>query len=131
MKLCGISEGHIKKILADKEVNEQIRQKYEITLRLGEDNYYYIIALLMAYLYHRNGYSEGYTAKDIKDAGTDLEISKISDLEIEKLSAYMEELCDLNVLRNTDDNRYLFTRFTFFQMMGTSDDVEEKLMEYM
>lgn len=126
-----VSEGHIKKILADKEFNEQIRQKYEITLRLGEDNYYYIIALLMAYLYHRNGYSEGYTAKDIKDAGTDLEISKISDLEIEKLSAYMEELCDLNVLRNTDDNRYLFTRFTFFQMMGTSDDVEEKLMEYM
>ena len=126
-----VSEEHIKKILADKEFNEQIRQKYFITLKLGEDNYYYIIALLMAYLYHRNGYSEGYTAKDIKAAGTYLEIPKLSDLENEKLSAYMEELRELNVLRSTDDNKYLFTRFTFFQMMGTSDDVEEKLMDYM
>ena len=126
-----VSEDHIKRVLADPEFTQQIREKYIITLKLDEDNYYYLIALIMAYLYHNNGYSEGYSAQDISTAGNDLEISKISDLDIIKLQAFMEELRELNVLRSTDDTHYLFTRFTFFQMMGTSSEVEDKLVEYM
>ena len=126
-----VSESHIKKILADPEFTQQIRQKFEITLSLDEDNYYYLIALIMAYLYHSNGYSDGYSAEDIHRAGSELDILKVSDLSIQKLLAYMEELRELNVLRNTDDTHYLFTRFTFFQMMGTSSEVEDKLVEFM
>ena len=126
-----VSEDHIKRVLADPEFTQQIREKYVITLKLDEDNYYYLIALIMAYLYHNNGYSEGYSAQDISDAGNELGISKISDLDIFKLQAFMEELRELNVLRSTDDTHYLFTRFTFFQMMGTSSEVEDKLVEYM
>lgn len=126
-----ISESHIKKILADPEFMQQIREKFIITLRLDEDNYYYLIALIMAYLYHQNGYNEGYSAEDIHNAGSELDINKISDLDITKLSAFMEELKELNVLRSTDDTHYLFTRFTFFQMMGTSSEVEDKLADYM
>lgn len=126
-----VSEAHIKKVLADPEFMQQIREKYVITLKLDEDNYYYLIALIMAYLYHRNGYNEGYSAEDIQKAGKELDISKISELSISKLTAFMEELNELNVLRSIDDTRYLFTRFTFFQMMGTSSEVEDKLVEYM
>ena len=126
-----VSEAHIKKVLADPEFMQQIREKYVITLKLDEDNYYYLIALIMAYLYHRNGYNEGYSAEDIQNAGKELDISKISELSISKLTAFMEELNELNVLRSIDDTRYLFTRFTFFQMMGTSSEVEDKLVEYM
>lgn len=126
-----VSEEHIKKVLADPEFMEQIREKYIITLKLDEDNYYYLIALLMAYLYHSNGYNEGYSAADIKSAGIELEIEKISNLENAKLESFMEELKELNVLRNTDETHYLFTRFTFFQMMGTRAEVEDKLVEYM
>lgn len=126
-----VSEEHIKKVLADPEFMQQIREKYMITLKLDEDNYYYLIALLMAYLYHCNGYSEGYSAEDIKNAGNELEISKISNLELNKLESFMEELKELNVLRNTSENQYLFTRFTFFQMMGTRAEVDDKLVEYM
>ena len=60
-----------------------------------------------------------------------MEISKISSLDANKLNAFMEELKELNVLRNTDENKYLFTRYSFFQMMGTSSDVDDKLVEYM
>ncbi len=126
-----ISEDHIKKVLADPEFMEQIREKYIITLKLDEDNYYYLIALIMAYLYHANGYNEGYSAEDIKNAGKALDIAKIARLNDDKLSAFMEELKELNVLRSTDDTHYLFTRFTFFQMMGTSSEVDDKLVEYM
>ena len=126
-----VSEDHIKRVLADPEFTQQIREKYIITLKLDEDNYYYLIALLMAYLYHNNGYSEGYSAEDIMEAGRELDVSKIADLDIVKLRAFMDELCELNVLRSTDDTHYLFTRFTFFQMMGTSSEVEDKIVEYM
>lgn len=126
-----VSEEHIKKVLADPDFMQQIREKYIITLKLDEDNYYYLIALIMAYLYHSNGYSEGYSAEDIKTAGNDLGIAKIGQLDDIKLYTFMEELKELNVLRNTDDKHYLFTRFTFFQMMGTRSEVDDKLEEYM
>lgn len=126
-----VSEDHIKKVLSDPAFMQQIREKFEITLKLDEDNYYYLIALLMAYLYHSNGYSAGYTAGDIKAVGTELGITRISALEEAKLSAFMEELKELNVLRSTDASHYLFTRVTFFQMMGTSTEVDDKLEPYM
>lgn len=126
-----ISEDHIKKVLADSEFTDQIREKFFITLKLDEDNYYYLIALIMAYLYHGNGYNEGYSASDIKDAGKTLDISKIARLDDDKLIAFMEELKELNVLRSTDDSHYLFSKFSFFQMMGTSTEVDDKLVEYM
>ena len=126
-----ISEEHIKKVLADPEFMDQIREKFIITLKLDEDNYYYLIALIMAYLYHNNGYNEGYSVADIKEAGKDIGIAKIAKLDNDKLFAFMEELKELNVLRSTDDNHYLFTRFSFFQMMGTSSEVDNKLVEYM
>lgn len=126
-----VSEKHIKKVLADPEFTQQIREKFLITLKLDEDNYYYLIALLMAYLYHDKGYSEGYSAADIKNVCNELQIAKIDNLEISKLEALMEELRELNVLRNTDETHYLFTRFTFFQMMGTRSEVDDKLEEYM
>lgn len=126
-----VSEEHIKKVLADPEFTQQIREKYIITLKLDEDNYYYLIALLMAFLYHNNGYNEGYSAADIKNVGVEMEIAKIANLENAKLESFMEELKELNVLRNTDETHYLFTRFTFFQMMGTRAEVDDKLEEYM
>lgn len=126
-----ISEEHIKKVLADSEFTEQIREKFFITLKLDEDNYYYLIALIMAYLYHGNGYNEGYSATDIKEAGKYLDIAKIAKLDDEKLYAFMEELKELNVLRSTDETHYLFSKFSFFQMMGTRTEVDDKLLEYM
>lgn len=126
-----VSEEHIKKVLADLEFTQQIREKFIITLKLDEDNYYYLIALLMAFLYHNNGYNEGYSALDIKKAGTELEIGKIANLDITKLETFMEELKELNVLRNTEATHYLFTRFQFFQMMGTRVEVDDELEKYM
>ena len=52
-------------------------------------------------------------------------------LDVYANEAFMEELKELNVLRSTDETHYLFTRFTFFQMMGTVTEVEDKLVGYM
>lgn len=43
----------------------------------------------------------------------------------------MQELLELNILRHTVQNLYLFSKYNFFQMMGTSDEIDDKLLEYM
>ena len=67
----------------------------------------------------------------MKVTGADLVISRMASLDESKLAAFMEELKELNVLRSTDDTHYLFTRVAFFQMMGTSNEVDTKLESYM
>lgn len=126
-----VSAEHIKKILADTEFTREIRNKFEITLGVDEDKYYDAIALIMAYLYHENGYSRGYDANDIKKVSEEFEITKISELSIDKLNAFLEELKDLNIFRNTDATHYLFARLNFYQMMGSRSEVEDKMFAYM
>lgn len=126
-----VSAEHIKKVLADKEFTSEIREKFEITLGVDEDKYYDAIALIMAYLYHENGYSKGYDANDIQTVSEELGITKISKLSIDELNAFLEELKDLNIFRNTDATHYLFARFNFYQMMGSRSEVEDKMLTYM
>ena len=63
--------------------------------------------------------------------GQDLGIARMQGLSIENIRALMEELRELNVLRRTANGRYLFTRYNFFQLMGTRDELEEALLIYM
>lgn len=126
-----VRESHIKKVLADKGFMEQIQEKFDITLRLDDDNYYHIIALLISNLYHEKGDTDGYTPKEVQEEGEIYEISKIEELSLDKLTALMEELCELNVLRKTSDDKYLFNQYRFHQMMGSHKEVDDKLMKYM
>lgn len=126
-----VSENHIKKILADSNFMDEVREKFSITLRLGGDDYYFIIALIMAYLYHENGYRNGYASSEILDVANEFDIAKISSLDVNRVEALMEELKELNVLRKVGEKGYLFSRVAFYQMMGTRNDVETKLMDYM
>lgn len=126
-----VEQEHIKKVLAEEGFLQQVREKFEITLRLDEDNYYYIIALLMASLYHNNGYSNGYSAYDILEEGRNYLVKKIEDAGLEKISVFLDELCELNVLRRLKEDRYVFNRYNFFQMMGSREEVDNKLEECM
>lgn len=113
----------------------QIREKFEITLKLDEDNMYYIIALLMAYLYHENvnsaSESEGFSAKDIIEAAKNYSVKKVADQTEIVIDGLMQELLELNIFRQTVNNLYLFSRYSFFQMMGTAMEVDDKLEQYM
>lgn len=130
-----VNPNHIKKVLSDSYFMNQIREKFEITLKLDEDNMYYIIALLMAYLYHQNANfateSEGFSAKDIIEAAKEYSVKKVATQKEDVIEGLMQELMELNILRQTVNDLYLFSRYSFFQMMGTSADVEDKLEQYM
>lgn len=129
-----VTSNHIKKVLADAEFTNQVWEKFEITLKLDEDNMYYILALLVAYLYHQDSLaanSTGVTPEDVISAAKELSIRKVAIQTVAVIEGYMQELKELNVFRQTVDEQYLFSKYSFFQMMGTIDEVENKLMEYM
>ncbi|MGN0299681.1 MAG: hypothetical protein ACI4C1_10960, partial [Lachnospiraceae bacterium] len=126
-----IQVNHIKKVLADVEFRKQIQEKFDITLEVDEDHYYYIIALLLARLYHTYGSEEGYSPEDIKQEADNYEIPCMQSMSVENIAALMEELRELNVLRVTSKNHYLYYRYSFFQMMGSVEEVDEKILKYM
>ena len=126
-----VKKEHIKKVLAEQSLQHDIREKFFITLKVGDDDYYYIIALLVAYHYHENKSSNGCNAQELLQLGQVFSIQKITALDEEKLTALMEEMRELNVLQYTGDGRYRFTRHSFCQMMGTTQQIEDELLKYM
>lgn len=126
-----VRKEHIKKVLAEQSLQQDIREKFFITLKVGEDDYYYIIALLVAYHYHKNKSQNGCSAADLIELARMLEIGKLSDMGTEKISAFMEEMRELNVLQHIGDGRYRFARHSFCQMMGTVQQIDDELLKYM
>ena len=121
----------VKKVLADKTLLQEIKKKFDITLGVGDDDYYNIIALLVAYHYYQEKSQNGCSVDDVKEIADGFYIKKISTLDTEKISALMEEMRELNVLQYTEDGRYRFTRYNFCQMMGTIQEINDKLEKYM
>ena len=125
-----VSEDHIKKVLGEDNLQEEIRQKFFITLTVGSDNYYLLIAMITAYLY-KNDEGICVTPNDFLTFAKDFEIKDIAALSPEKVAALMEEMRELNVLQHNGEHGYRFTHFSFFQMMGTKAYLEQELEKYM
>lgn len=125
-----VSETQIQKILANEDFTAKIKEKFNITLALDKDNYYEILALSLAYLCLDQGIGIGYTSKEILSNIQEFNISKVSNLSIERISMLMDELVDLNIFRETDAGRYVFSRQNFMQLMGTQDEIFEALCGY-
>ena len=128
-----ISEEHIKKVLADRDFTKDIKTKIEITLRLGEDKYYFVIANLLAHLYYNQNQIDGYSPQEILNAGAEFGLIKEPLLpeSPEKVGALMEELCELNILRKTSTEKYLFSRQRILRIVGTLSEVEDALLKLM
>ena len=122
-----VSESHVQNVLGEESFNEEIKNKINMTLRLGDDKYYYVIAKLMAYRYHNDDNVAGYSAEDIlftaEEFGLENSLPKVKQIE-----ALLKELCELNILRETDKGKYLFVRQRFLNMIGTSDEIEDEIM---
>lgn len=121
-----VSRDHIKKTLADDTLRDQIRDKFDITLHVGQDNYYYIIALLGAYRYYCYK-SSSFSAQDIHDDACDCGIAKLEALSVDSIHALMEEMRELNVLQVVTADHYRFTRENFRVMMGSEDKVIDEI----
>lgn len=122
-----ITTRQISQVLADKEFMAAIKEKFEITLRLGDGNYYYILALLLALLYEEKENSEGYNIDEILDMANNVGISLLDVLSKEHISALLDELCDLNILRMVGSG-YAFRTRSFRDLLGSKEDLENQLL---
>lgn len=122
-----ITERHIQIVLSDENFNEQIKNKINMTLRLGDDKFYYVIAHLMAWRYHNDDDVDGYSAKDILQTATEYGLENLLPKNVEQIEALLKELCYLNILRETDKGKYLFVRQRFLNMMGTTDEIADEI----
>lgn len=125
-----VTEAQIQKILANENFTAQIKNKFDITLALGDDCYYDIIAHLMSWLCYDRGIGTGYTVSDILEIGREFGIKRIMDMSADKLSMFVDELVDLNIFRKSGKDRYVFSRRNFMRLMGTQDMVFDKLSSY-
>lgn len=125
-----IKEAHMKKALADKSLEEQIRDKFLITLRADEDDYYYLIALLAAYHYHNSKEYTGTAPEAILEIAEGYGIEKITALSRDKIGALMEEMLELNVFRRNSSGSYRFSRQSFCEMMGSIQIIDDEILKY-
>jgi len=123
-----VKEGHIQSVLGEESFNEEIKNKVNMTLRLGDDKFYYVIAHLMAWRYHKDDNIEGYSAQDIFNTADEYGLEELLPPSVEQIEAILKELCELNILREVDKGKYLFVRQRFLSMMGTSEELEAEIM---
>jgi len=126
-----LDENHIKTLLGQKDFLFEIEDRFRITLQVDKDYMYDILAKAMAYHYHENGIGKGASAKDILNICREFGIGKIADLPEESVQALMEELTELNIFSpEAGGDKYVFNRYSFFQMIGNEDQVFEQLWQY-
>ena len=124
-----VTDDHLRRVMSDKEFVEKIKEKFEITLTLDEDqgSYYYPLALLIGWMYNVAHSKDGYTARDVLHHARDLKIAPLDTLDEEKIDALLQELQDLNILRRVSSNSYLLASKNFRDLLGSDEEIFEKL----
>ena len=126
-----VSDEHLRRVMSDKEFVQQIHEKFEITLKLDEDqgSCYYPLALLIGWMYNVANSKSGYTAQDVYHHARDLQIAPLNTLDVEKIDALLQELQDLNILRSVSNNSYLLASKNFRDLLGSDEEIFEKLQK--
>ena len=124
-----VTDDHLRRVMSDKEFVEKIKEKFEITLTLDEDqgSFYYPLALLIGWMYNVAHTKDGYTARDVLHHARDLKIAPLDTLDEEKIDALLQELQDLNILRRVSSNSYLLASKNFRDLLGSDEEIFDKL----
>ena len=124
-----LDDEYLKNMLGKRDFQDEINKKFQITLKLDDDNYYEIIALVIAMAYYENNRPVHIGIKNIKDTCYIYGVDKIAEMTNVELENLLGEMVELNLLRKVEDN-YEFNRYAFWHMMGTETEVEERLESY-
>lgn len=127
-----LDERHLKTVLGHSDFLEKIEEKFRITLQLDTDDLYDILANAMAYHYYSEGIGRGASAGAILNICKEFEIGKVAVMSEDKIKALLEEMEELNILRleRVGAERYIFNRYSFFQMLGSEEDVFNQLIKH-
>ena len=122
-----VSNDLIGRVLADNHFIFEIRKKFEMTIEL--EKMYYLIALLLCHLSYDSPKKIGYTVKDIFRAARELDVKSFFAWKEEQVDAFLDELCDLNMLRRESPHTYAFASDNFRYILGSDSEILDRLIE--
>ncbi len=125
------------RLLADDDFRNLRKERLLMTLGIDvEENSYYdtLAYALCSFSYESDDIMNyGMTAKELYEECYGFNPhSSIAKLDVHKVDALLKELVILNILRTETDGeetRYLFSRASFIEMLGTKTQVEDHLLE--
>ena len=124
-----LDDEYLKNMLGKKDFQDEINKKFQITLKLDDDNFYEIIALVIAEAYYEKNRPVHVSIEKIKETCYIYDIDKIADMNDTELDNLLGEMVELNLLRKVD-GQYEFNRYAFWHMMGSESEVDAHLTEY-
>lgn len=126
-----VNEGHIKKVLSDSAFMSKVNEKLEASLFTEEKghSHYHIIALIFAYLYYDLPTEKKYTIDDLMRVADEYKITRLLNLNKEKIEELLNEMWDLNIL-SKEDEYYRFATEGFRELLGSRKQVEDSISDY-
>lgn len=124
-----VSREHMKKVLVQPGLQEEIRARFMDALDAAGDNVCYVLALLAANYYADCEQKEA-GAQDLQRLAIELDIRRIADLSVEEITVLLEEMCRQNILKKSAGGRYRFARYNFCQLFGTLKEIDDELTKY-
>ena len=124
-----LDDDYLKNMLGKSDFQEEINEKFRITLHLDDDNYYEILALAVAMVYYDNNRPVSVDISEIRDICLICGVEKITKLSDSELLTLLDEMVALNLLRR-NEGKFEFNRYAFWHMMGTESEVNRKLDKY-
>jgi hypothetical protein len=138
-----LSDGQLRRIFSDRELNRAIKEKINITLNL--DPRYEVLASIIAALYYEGDNEQadisiGYSVKKIMEYAAKNQVSYMkdkeknetalmADLSDDQIRTLLSELVDMRILwTNEAESFYRFRRNSFLGTIGTEESVLAFLM---
>lgn len=118
-------------MLADSEFKAKVNEKLEASLFTEEKgrSHYHILALILAYLYYEMPTEKKYTVEDILRVAEEYKITRILNINREKLEELLYEMWDLNII-SKEDNFYRFATEGFRELLGGRKQIEDEMGKY-
>ncbi|MBR2178892.1 MAG: ATP-binding protein [Selenomonadaceae bacterium] len=124
-----LNDEYLKNMLGKRDFQDEINKKFQITLKLDDDNYYEIIALVIATAYYEQGRPVSVSASEIREVCYIYGIDRIAEMSGDELEGLLSEMVELNLLREVEGG-YGFNRYAFWHMLGSESEVESRLSSY-
>ena len=118
-------------ILGNKKFRNGIKNIFLDMLGNDESGIYYSCAVITAYLCCIKNSEYGYTPDEIRLIADSYWIKDVSALSEEKLLEVLDNLCNMGILVKGFEKRYFFFRENFCGIIGSQNEIEDKLLKYM
>lgn len=124
-----ITERHVDGVYRDGHLRSAIREKFQYTLQL--DQRYDTIAYLIAYaqLEEPHSVAQGFSVAEIRDRALEWWRAGFTDLTHHELSALLDEMEGLGVLRRLPGARYTLRSPNVVLLMGTREEIESAVLK--